>query len=166
MDEEEKEEERKRRRELTIETREQLNKQDREWEEQRRKALGAEAIMGPRTSPLKRTPCMEEAPGAQASKRRKKTLERPVIGEQWGEQPLITLARKQPLTPAPLQTGSTPNRARELTGEQAAIHTPRAQSTITKFFTTVDKAPLRDKGGQEQPEQADLRESMTAVECY
>ena len=62
--------------------REQLDRIDEDWEQQRRTDLGTDAILGPKSSPQKR---MRSAPQG-ARKRRRKTPKYPTIGEDWGEQ--------------------------------------------------------------------------------
>ena len=77
-------------REARIKEKEQLNvileEQDSAWEKEKVKKLGADAIMGPTTSPKKRSQgSLEDNQGA-PSKRRKKRRKHEVLGEGWGEQ--------------------------------------------------------------------------------
>ena len=69
--------------------RKNLKEQDKAWEQRRAEALGAEAICGPRSSPIKRS--NEEyreyqSGGAPKAKRRKKKRKHELLGKDWGEQ--------------------------------------------------------------------------------
>ena len=104
----------------------------------RRTELGSEAIMGPRSSPQKRLDTM--APQG-ASKRRRKPLKYPIIGEDWGEQEPPSLADEQSVSLTPPHTGS-PNNA----GEQGKKGGTMVQHLISGYFTP-DRVPLRSGMG-------------------
>ena len=74
--------------EMENQTRELLDKHDGAWEHRKGEELGTEAILGPRSSPVKRTD--SEAPNG-ASKKRRRILKYSCIGEDWGSQKLTPL---------------------------------------------------------------------------
>ena len=99
------------------------------WEQHRRTELGSEAIIGPRSSPQKRLDIM--APQG-ASKRRRKPLKYPIIGEDWGEQEPPSLADEQSVSLTPPHTGS-PNNA----GEQGTMRGALVQPLIYRDISPL-----------------------------
>ena len=64
-----------------------LREQDKEWERSRVLELGKDAILGPKSSPIKRS--NEEDGEAKGSRRkRRKKLKHKLVEEDWGEPPL------------------------------------------------------------------------------
>ena len=67
-------------------TAEQLREQDRAWETTRTRELGRNAILGPMSSPRKRS--NEEGGEYKGSKRRRRKFKHKLLDEGWGELPL------------------------------------------------------------------------------
>ena len=84
--------------------REQLGKQDQSWEQHKAMELGNLAIMGPKSSPVKRTKETKNNQGAPVSRKRQRTWKL----EGWGEP---TLAPKEP----------PPDTGKWLNGEPGAV---------------------------------------------
>ena len=109
--------------------RELLELQDRQWEETKKQELGAAAIMGPKSSPMKRNIMEGGAPqGARNVKKRRKRRY-PGIGEQWGE------AGEENLPPYILP--GSPDPGRERWREGAAVRQFKCPSQATSNQWTV-----------------------------
>ena len=85
MEEEETEDVKEASMEHKEQTNQLLREQDREWKQTKARELGAEAKMGPSSSPVKRSSTQEIEDGA-PRKRRKKWKHRVCEEGQWGEQ--------------------------------------------------------------------------------
>ena len=76
-------------REARVKEKEQRNKnmrnQEIAWEQTRREELGQGAIMGPTSSPVKRSQEECGVEGGAQSKRRKRRRKQEVLGADWGE---------------------------------------------------------------------------------
>ena len=65
-----------------------LREHDKTWEESRARELGNRAILGPKTSPVKRTKNQEEETSAPKNKKRRRKLKHGVL-EDWGMLPQL-----------------------------------------------------------------------------
>ena len=130
-----------------------LREQDRDWERNRTRELGSEAIMGPTTSPKKRAKDMEEGAetGLKGSKRKRRKLKHEVLQEGWGEHPMdqgadqeVPGARREEQRPhpTPREQGSPPVLVEQGNVEQGTppalvrgSRVPREQSLIQLEIT-------------------------------
>ena len=99
-----------------------MRAQDGDWELNKKRELGRNAILGPKTSPLKRASEDTEGAGMENKKKRRKKLKHELIGEGWGELPKYQGAeegREQAPTPLHPQT-----REQELEAEEQVPPTP------------------------------------------
>ena len=129
-----------------------LREQDREWESTRARELGREAILGPKSSPMKRI--NEEQGARRESKRRRRTLKHKLLEEGWGEPPL------------PIQQGAAKKAPQEIweqeqeTGEGAAKQAPQ-DIQEQEQDTGEERGDVERMGSRVAREQSLVQLSMT-----
>ena len=64
-----------------------MRAQDGDWEQTKQRELGRNAILGPKTSPLKRVNEQNEGAIVGNKRKRRRKLKHELIGEGWGELP-------------------------------------------------------------------------------
>ena len=107
-----------------------LREQDGDWERGKTRELGSEAILGPKTSPMKRAKEQDEQTPENGRKRRRRRLKHGLVEEGWGE----------PQTP---QGAGQPTQSREPTTSREQYSQAR-EPTSSREPRTVSRAPSRE----------------------
>ena len=139
-----------------VKSMEHLKEQEGEWEQSRRRELGKEAVLGPRSSPLKRQ--KEQTEEHKSNKRRRK-LQYKLIEEGWGELPSQQGAvdgeqRSPPESPLTMEqelgseepTSSSPLRSEQGSLAELGSQVPREQAlTQTRIEDFLNPTPSNDR---------------------
>ena len=134
-----------------------MRAQDGDWEQTKKRELGRNAILGPKTSPLKRVNEQNEGAIVGNKRKRRRKLKHELIGVGWGELPKnqgaeeggeqapITpdpqareqyLEAEEQLPPAPQGEQCSPVRQ---AGSQVTREQPRRQARISEFLSPTPR---------------------------